>query len=195
MLETILLQLKEYWKELLYVFIMVVCIFFPRADKKYIKELENFMKFKTNSNIFGVVVKGQEFSSKNMKPIYRVNKTTNELEATGEYIDMDELIQSARDTCLQAVLEKFETLRKSVDTVSDDVEIYDGYRDKMDDLTVLIDRANEYREQFGLDDSTSLQDIYSFVDKKAVELKASIEERKKIIKEKENEKKKNEQES
>lgn len=69
----------------------------------------------------------QSFNSK--VPIYRLNKVTNELEKTDEFIDVQETINSFKEQALESMLERF--MPKLVDDTAD----YTNVKGDLDMLT------------------------------------------------------------
>ena len=115
----------------------------------------------------------QNFDGSNLKPVYRLNKSTGELELTDEVIDIQQLIDSCKDIALQACLER---LMPQTETESDDLAIYDSMRDDLDEMTAAIELANDYREQFGLGDC-SIEEVFRVVGQHADELKKKLNEK------------------
>lgn len=151
-----------------------------RGLKNIIKEVVEYMKtykFKTESSV--EETKGQNFSP--IKPVYRLNKATNELEKTDETVDLQELINSGIELALDRALDRL--LPKIQE--AEDVAQLDVMREDLDFAMEACNRAEEYREKYNLDDSLSVNEIYAHVAKEAEILKAKIDTAK-SIKEQEN---------
>lgn len=151
-----------------------------RGLKNIIKEFVEYMKtykFKTESSV--EETKGQNFSP--TKPVYRLNKATNELEKTDETVDLQELINSGIELALDRALDRL--LPKIQE--AEDVAQLDVMREDLDFAMEACNRAEEYREKYNLDDSLSVNEIYAHVAKEAEILKAKIDTAK-SIKEQEN---------
>lgn len=139
-------------------------------DIKYLKDGILLMKYKTE-NYVGEKTKGQSFS--NLKPVYRLNKSTGALELTDEYIDIQAEIDSMRDYCLQACLERFEA--QYSDDVSEAQNQYDTIIDDIDNVNQIFNIAEQYRDQLGLSDELSIGEVFSAMQKKSGELKSYIQ--------------------
>lgn len=160
-----------------------------RGLKNIIKEVVEYMKkykFKTESSV--EETKGQDFSS--TKPVYRLNKATNELEKTDEKVDLQEIINSGIELALDHALDRL--LPKIQE--AQDVAQLDLMREDLDFAMETCNRAEEYREKFNLDSKLSVQDIFAHVAKQAEILDAKIKQAQSTKKEGvENEKKTDEE--
>lgn len=108
-------------------------------------------------------LKGQTFSNK--LKTYHLNKVTDCLEEDG-VIDLQELVNSCVNTCLDEVLTKFfpET------QVSDGVGVVDIKQDDLDVLQESFALADKYRGILGLSPDTSVADVFKAMEDKRVEL-------------------------
>lgn len=98
---------------------------------------------------------------------YIYNPVTNQLTVSPVKKDVQAYIESFADSSLDVALDKF--LNVATD---DQDEVADVTRD-MTDLAVMAEmyeRAEEYREKFGLSDDMSISQIYGFVGDKSAEL-------------------------
>ncbi|UPW40847.1 hypothetical protein [Sigmofec virus UA08Rod_6488] len=126
---------------------------------KYKKEIKNKMEgFK------------QTFS--NVKQEYELDERLNKLVESGT-TDLQELLNSSRGTCLEELLKKM--LPSEVIVLSYQ-EQRDILHDDLDELTMAIDCAEEYREKFGMPLDASIQDIYKRVEDEAKALDKKIKE-------------------
>lgn len=116
-------------------------------------------------------VYGQDFKEARYKTQYRYNATKNELEELPTKIDLQAQIQSHLDTCLERVLERF--LPTVEDTV-DQVAVSKANLSKLDEMLELTNKANHYRDQFGLSDSLSISEVFAEVQKKANKMKDEL---------------------
>lgn len=179
--------IKQYWFiiELLISFIGILVgflVYRKTGNKKILSEVYEMIKYRTQNYVDKTPVKGQTFS--NLKPVYRLNKVTNELEKTEDVVDIDELVQSCKEQCLNAVLEKFFPTQQTMETA------IDSYNNMIDDIDYLADAAElaeSYREKFNLSDTLSITDIFKEVQKQADTLKVKIDDFQKL-KEVQNEK-------
>lgn len=113
------------------------------------------------------------------KRVYRLNKTTNELELTDELVDIQELSNSCRDYCLSAVLERF--LPDTEDNSADIAMI--ALEDDLDVMSSAVNLANEYKEKYKLDPSFSVSQVFDEVNKRALKFKSEMQEKQLKLKE------------
>uniref|UniRef100_A0AAU8AUE6 Uncharacterized protein n=1 Tax=Dulem virus 83 TaxID=3145794 RepID=A0AAU8AUE6_9VIRU len=139
-------------------------LYFRTRNNKYLMEVLNEVKYRLPDYREREPAEAQSFDT--MKPVYRLNKQTNELELTDEVIDMQELLNSAKDYCLSACLERF----LPTQTVDETVAQRNAYYDDLDIMTQYYDIADEYREKLGLDDTISAEKVYEAMVNKASEL-------------------------
>ena len=92
--------------------------------------------------------KGQVFSS--LKPVYKLNKVTGELEKTEEVIDVQEMIDSVIPMTLENILSKFLPAEKVDD--GELVEIADMQSD-LDLLQETFSQAEQLREKYNIPDT------------------------------------------
>lgn len=147
--------------------------------KSYKNFLEVFdLKYKTVDTRSNYV---QSFSEQ-VKD-YVLNTATNELEELPIPKNVQDKIQSFIGTSLELALEKFLPKAKSYDEYCSDLSsvptdvIADVYQSRVVDMAAIAESmeiAEKYREEFGLSDTASYADIYAAIDKKAQDLKASI---------------------
>ena len=162
----------ENWKLLLWLvfaiasLVVSVFLFFKTKDVKYLKEVFNMFKFGTPPE----KISSYQQSFSNLKPVYRLNKATNELEKTDDVIDISELVNSCKDVCLQACLERF----IPADDSSDDLNLYSDMLDDLDVMRDVLDRVEDYREAFGLD-GASVEEVFDYVGQHAEELKKKLD--------------------
>lgn len=147
------------------------------------------MKYKTESSALkeNAEDKGQTFE-KNI-PVYRLNKVTGELEDSGEVVDVDALVNSSKETALSFALDRF-IPQEEYDEVK---EVYDIMRDDLDLAQELTSVADSYRAKFGLGADVPVNEVFTYVRKKADELGTILKEKEREVIE--NEKKKNDEES
>lgn len=132
-------------------------------------------------------VKGQTFET--LKPVYRLNPATNELEKTDEVIDIQEIINSCRETCLQTVLERFFPTETTENVVQ---ETYSNMLDDLDYFREMSNVAEEYKIKLGLPADLSIQQVFEKVQTKSNDLKSQLE---KLKEQKKDEKKEDVEES
>lgn len=167
----------EYIFFAIYALVSIV-LFFRTKNIKYLKELKDAMKYRTATYRETEESPSQEFDR--YKPVYRLNKATGELELTDERIDIQELVDSCRDICLQSCLERFMPVEDATDEIQDN---YDEYLDDLDGFTEYLDKAEMYREKFKLSDELSAEEIFEHVSDQANKLKVRLGEIEKARKE------------
>lgn len=160
----------EYITFAIYAVVSLV-LFFRTKDIKYLKELNETMKYRTSAYREKEPSPSQDFDR--FKPVYRLNKTTGELELTDERIDIQEVIDSCRDICLQSCLERFMPAEDATDEIQDN---YEEYLDDLDGFTEYLDKAEQYREKFKLSDELTAEEVFDHVSQQAEALKAKLEE-------------------
>ncbi|UPW41557.1 hypothetical protein [Peromfec virus RodF8_56] len=124
----------------------------------------------------------QEFS--HLKTEYALNERTGELEEKEEKLDLQKLINSSVETALDRMLNRF-----MPEVVEDKDELYQSYSDDLMDYASMLERAEDYREEFGLPAGMSVSDIFARVGKEADTLKSQLENIKKGVKDNGEEKK------
>lgn len=138
-------------------------------DVKYVKEVYKMIKYRLPSYKEDTPAKGQKFS--NLKPVYRLNKVTNELEETDEYIDVTELANSCKDIALQTVLDRFLPTDGSEELTAN----YNQTLDALDQMREIANLAEDYKEKLNLDSSLSIQDVFAKVQEHSNSLKQRID--------------------
>lgn len=128
------------------------------------------MKYRTENYQDTEKVSGQTFDT--LLKTYRVNKVSNELEETGEVIDIQEMINSSVSSCLTEVLSRFFPDNVPVD--NDKVAIVEQMQDDLDYLQDTFAVAERYKEMLGLSPETSVQDVFKAVQLKSQELSNSL---------------------
>lgn len=178
-------ELFQLFENVVYILVSVLVLKFTGCNsllKIICRRLE--MKYKTEKEALteNAKIEGQTFE-KNI-PVYRLNKATGELEDSGEVVDIDALVNSSKETALSFALDRF-IPQEEYDEVK---EVYDIMRDDLDLAQELTSVADSYRQKFGLGADVSVNDVFTYVRKKADELGSLIKEKEKEVTE--NEKKK-----
>lgn len=108
---------------------------------------------------------------------YRYNEQTKEIEPTGEVIDLTEQIQSAYTTSIDMALER---MLPSIEMDSSNVALHKlrSKQAELDELTQLINVAEDYRDKYNLSSDLSIQDIYKFVESESEKMKQYIDKAK-----------------
>lgn len=117
----------------------------------------------------------QSFNSKESE--YKLSKDGLSLEVVGE-IDVQEKIQSFSSCALDKILDKFLDISNYVNPnakITDEVFDYTDLKSDLADLGDLYDKAEFYKEQFGLPLEYSANEVYKWLDSKSHELGYTIE--------------------
>ena len=151
--------------------VAAIVMFFRTKNVKYIKEIEDIVKYRVSSE----KVKGaftQDFEGTRYVKQYRLNKATNALEECEEPLDVQALVNSCKDYCLQECLNRF---FPADDKKSQVVQEYDDTLDDIDSLTEAFNVAEDYREKLGLSDEANITEIFAAMEKRSAELKKYVD--------------------
>lgn len=157
---------------------VVMCV--RTKNVKYLKEVVNVVRQIIEGD--GVVIEesstaprvgkyAQSFEGAELVPVYRLNKSTGELEHTGEYKNIQEYIQSFKDIALQAALERFVPQEDKAE--SELQSCVDDYADWLDEYGAVVDRAYQFADDEGLSDM-SVSEIYKAMHAKSEKLKQQL---------------------
>lgn len=144
------------------------------GNVKYLMEVLDKMKYKTENNFKDTSM--QTFS--NLKPVYRLNKSTGQLEKTEDVIDIDEVVRSSLTTTLDYILDKF--LPNSMG-ISEEVFERDVLNDKLDVMQNAFEFAEELKEKYKLDPNLSLREVFAKVKELSINISKDIEEKQKVV--------------
>lgn len=134
--------------------VLSILLFFKTKNIGYLTEVIRKMN-NDQKNVTVAQTKGQNFS--NLKQVYRLNKVSNVLEPTDDYVDIQELVNSSLETALDRVLDRLMPQATTEDIILDNIDIME---DKLDSMASLINKANEYRQNNGLSDELSIEQVY-----------------------------------
>lgn len=163
----------------LFVSVVASVILFVRTKNvKYLKEVSYMIKYRTDPSKSAAPDTAQNFDEARFKKVYRLNKATGELELTDDVIDLQELIESFKDVALESLLERFNIVDH--DKAGNDEEVYLDMVDDLDTLAEVMERGEQYRDEFGLDPALSLEEVYSFVRKRAEVMKQELDAAQKV---------------
>lgn len=167
--------LLENYDLIVSIFLAIISLLFgyfrTRSCKKKIKEVKEDMKFKTYSSAVESESPKQEFQE--TIPDYVLNESTNELERLAVDKNVQAIIQSYIDTALERALERF-LPGQEIKEVDDIVERYNESQLDLAELGSAFDKAEEYRQQFGLGDDCSVSDIFAKLSEFSESLKGKI---------------------
>lgn len=176
--------LQEYEKvidiiQVIFFFIISIMLYRKTGNVKYLTEALEEMKFRTAS--YNVTEKADDKTGEvktevlrasqsfnKLVPIYRLNKVTGELENTGEFVDIQEQIDSFKETALNSMLERF--MPQVVDDTADLTQVDND----LDFLAESFDIAEEYRERFNLPDKMSHKEIFAHMKDYSVKLSEKL---------------------
>lgn len=168
--------------------VISLLLFYKTKDIKYLKGALSVMIPRRNPNYQDTEkVSGQEFS--NLKPVYRLNKASGELELTDEFIDITELVNSSKSIALDSILERF---LPTDGEVSDLVVEREELQDDLDVMRESFELADTYRKKYGLDDLTPVSEVFKIVKERSQKVNdeiAKVEALKKFKEKIDNEKK------
>lgn len=129
------------------------------------------MKFKKDYEIFDY---SQSFS--NLEPEYALAKNGHELEIVGQ-IDIQAKIQSFENCALNKILDKFLDLDQYLGrpnmTPSD--QIYEAVNYDLADLAEIYEKAEDYKQIFGLDWNLSANEVFDWLGKNSDQLKHKLD--------------------
>lgn len=149
--------------------VSAVVLYCRTGDKNFLKKVD---KYEMEKKKYVQTWKEED----SFKPVYKVNSRTGELEDTGERIDIQGLIESCRDYCLDACLERLMLNNSVPDGYIDGLEDEQSqYWDDLDEMTAAIDLAEEYRDKLNLPLTADLQTIFKAVQHAADDLGAQID--------------------
>lgn len=114
----------------------------------------------------------------NLKTEYRLNRNTGELEVQPDKTDLQSLINSSIHTAFDRVLSR---LLPQEDLEGEIESEYDSVSDDLMDYAAILDKAEDYREQFELPDDMSVSDIFKRVQEESDSLKTRLDNLRKPV--------------
>lgn len=127
------------------------------------------LKYKTESTVKKTV--GQKFS--HTAPVYEINSETGELVKTDKVINVDELVNSSKDSALNSVYDRFLPDESCANTV--EFANHSDKRTRIDELRDSIAVCESYRSKYNLPADMDFVDILNYVDKKSKEAKQVVD--------------------
>lgn len=139
--------------------VVISLLFYHRTrDIKYLKGAYEMITRRTPNYQEANPASGQKFDT--FKPVYRLNKTSGELELTDEVVDINELVNSYKDVVIDEILQRF----MPEPTVEENLLVERDYqRDKLDFLRESFEAAEELREKYNLSADLTPQQIFAEV--------------------------------
>lgn len=159
--------MQEFIEENLSLVILVVVAFLniilgKTNTKKLIKGAFE-MVYKTEQTQKTAVSSAQTFDK--MVPVYRKNKVSGELEFTGDYIDVQEYVNSFKSTSFESMLDTF--LPPDIQTENSVLEAQNNFLlDKLDLFTHAHEQAQEIRLKYNLSEDLTTDEIFAYVKEK-----------------------------
>lgn len=127
------------------------------------------LKYKTESTAKKTV--GQKF--KHTVPVYEVDAESGELVKTDKVINIDELVNSSKDSALNSVYDRFLPDEKAETTVQ-----FASHADKrlsLDTIRQSFEVVENYREKYHLPADMDATDVLSYVSKKSKEVSDTVQ--------------------
>lgn len=109
-------------------------------------------------------------------PQYSLNTRTNELVETPDKLDIQELINSNLESCLERVLMRL--MPQQVDDGS--VALLDDLEDDLDVMNEAFTAAEEWREKLGLSETLDTAAVFGELEKYSNTLKAQLNKNKEV---------------
>ena len=122
--------------------------------KQFLKEVDILYHRKIEDAEQAIPSVSQSFSE--TRPSYVLNESTNELERLPSDEDVQAKIDSILSTALERILDRY--LPQDVQE-SDEIADYAAVRADLSELGEMYERAEEYRERYGLPDAMSVNDV------------------------------------
>lgn len=139
-------------------FVMSVISFFKTGtiSKRTKSILEEEMKYRLANYREKTSSPSQSFDTEIDQ--YRLNKSTNELEKLPDKLDIQQFVNSFKDSALDVMLQKLEPQLTDQDKV---VDLHTDLLDSLDQLRDADDYRSEMCEKYHLDPYSSLSDVVS----------------------------------
>lgn len=128
--------------------------------------LKLIKKYKTENTI--TPTKGQTFETEHA--VYRVNKSTCELEKTSDVVNIKELVKSNLENCLTMALARLMPDSIAVNSIRKQSLL----QDDLDFLQEASNIAEQLKEDLGLDCDLSIKEVFDIASQENEKLKESI---------------------
>lgn len=180
--------LQVYFNEILSIvqtlILIITAIYLTKVTKnpKFLQGVFDVLmtKYKTEQTIKKTV--GQKFA--HTVPVYELDSNTGELVKTDKVINIDELVNSSKDSALNNIYDRFLPDESATDLVN-----FDTHSDRdiqLNELRKSFETVENYRAKYKLPTDMEPLDVLSYVEKSAkkakenvVKLKEQAEEQKK----------------
>lgn len=114
-------------------------------------------------------IKGQIFSR--FKNDYRFNKKTKEIELLDTQTDVQAIIDSHAEDCLNSILNRL------MPTTVNQPEVVKEHKrtiDVLDELAVVTEKAEKYKKEYNMPAETKIEDIYTALLKISEDMKTNL---------------------
>lgn len=171
----------ELFKSLFEVLLLVALFFvrgksFSKKDKNKLLEVLQEVKYRLPDYQEKSKVSGQTFDR--FKDEYVYDPDTNTLIKSEDKIDMQALIDSSYESCLDAVLQRF--IPQDPNLPFDKVDVMRQSKLDLIELAELMEEAEKYRDEFGLGPDASFEAICAIARDRASMLALEIDRLSKV---------------
>lgn len=154
-------------------FIVLIITRNAKSAKKITEVLEKFMIEIRDPYYYESVKKMPKQVGHTYQKQYRYNQQTGELVDTGETVDLNEQVASAYTTSLEKAIETM-LPPEPTDIKTVTTKLLRSRQQELDELTELINVAEEYRSKYNLPSEMSVNEIYMFIDSESKRLKQKL---------------------
>lgn len=173
--------LQVYFNEILGVvqtlILVITAIYLTKITKnpKFLQGVFDVImtKYKTEQTV--PKTKGQKFA--HTIPVYQLDEKSGELVKTDKLINIDELVNSSKDSALNNIYDRFLPDESASDFVN-----FDSHTDRDIELNTLrksLELVENYRSKYKLPVDMDALDVLSYVEKSAKNAKIKVESLKK----------------
>lgn len=127
----------------------------------------------------------------NLKPVYKLNQKTKQLEMTEEVVDVDELVKSFEDVAIDKILSRL----MPQEVVDQGVALVSSNQDKLDVMQEAYEYSQELKNKYGLSDNLTIEETFKAITLKNEEFKKLLSQKSKSKEVKQSEKEEDDKES
>lgn len=169
--------LQVYFSEIIAVVqtivLLITAIYLTKVTKnpKFLQGVFDVImtKYKTEQTV--TKTKGQKFA--HTIPVYKLDSKTGELIKTDKLINIDELVNSSKDSALNNIYDRFLPDEQSIDMVNFDVHSDRDFQ--LNDLRKSFELVENYRTKYKLPADMDALDVLSYVEKSAKKAKENVD--------------------
>lgn len=132
-------------------------------------------KYKTEQTV--TKTKGQKFA--HTVPVYELDSKTGELVKTDKLINIDELVNSSKDSALNNIYDRFLPDEQSTEMVNFDIHSDRDFQ--LNDLRKSFELVESYRSKYKLPADMDALDVLSYVEKSAKKAKENVDKLKEQV--------------